>query len=719
MTRWLTTRTRRASALVALTLCGLAAWSGSAVAATDGSYQDVYVVNSCATSASVNNAPMFAPTTFGAGMATADACGSLGGLQITASQGTNNGSWAQWAATTPSPAIQIIGVTASGMADCNLGADGFNAFYVWGTLSANYGSSPITIDCHGGAGNSNAGAISQKIQPSTYLGWRAQCTKTGGCTPTGANGLVFAGQSITLEAQETSGPALSPSGTGNLFGESGWIRGTLGANVSVADPSGVCAITTTANGSALNSYTDPSPDTSSFTQCSGTALGASVDTTKFPNGAGAITLLSTATNAAGATSTISHPVNVDNQTPTVVLSGPSDAPITAGTQYVNATATAGPSGAQGIWCSLDGAGYTEHSGSSAQIPVSGLGAHQVSCYSESNALDVNGNPARSSTASFSMTIRQPTEAAVSFSTLKDPLRCQRVTVRVPGKRRIVVRHGRKVSVRGRATRRRELRCKARTVARIVTVVERRHGKSVRVRQPERVVVLPHHVNKLQMTVPFGSGATVNGVLLTTNGTPIAGQSVEVLTAPNNGLRQFTPATSAVTSSAGTWTAHLPGGPSRLILASYGGSTTLEPIVSNTAQLTVPARIAVAITPRQLLWHGTITVHGHLVGGYVPADGVALRLLVRYPNTKKPTPLLALRTTSTGQFAITWSYHHGRGVATFPFTIATTATESDFPFAASSSTPIDVTLGKATPDDGGGGGGQRGRRPRAHHGKTRR
>jgi hypothetical protein len=289
-------------------------------------------------------------------------------------------------------------------------------------------------------------------------------------------------------------------------------------------------------------------------------------------------------------------------------------------------------------------------------------------------------------------------------------------VRVPGRRRTVVRHGRKVLVRGRATRRRELRCKAQTVARIVTVVERRHGKTIHVKQHERVVVLPRHVNKLQMTVPFGHGATVHGVLLTSNGTPIAGQSVEVLTAPTNGLRKFTPATSAITSSAGTWTAQVPGGPSRLILASYGGSTTLEPILSNTAQLTVPARIAVTITPRQLPWNGTITVHGHLIGGYVPPDGVALRLLVHYPNTKKPTPLLALRTTSTGQFAITWRYHHGHGIATYPFTIATTATESDYPFAASSSRPINVTLGKTTP---GGRRGRRGRRPRGHHGKTRR
>jgi hypothetical protein len=688
-----TTVLRAAGVAVAL-VGALAACAGSAGGATDGSYQDVYFINSCATSASVNTAPVFVPATYLTGISTANACESLAGLQVNAAGGPGaaNGSWAQWAATSPSPAIQIIGVNAYGMADCNLHSDGFNAFYVWGTLSVNYGSSPITIDCHGGGGNSNAGDISTKIQPSIYFGWRAQCTQSSGCTPTGANGLVFAAQGITLEAQETTGPALSPVGAGNLFSQSGWVRGTFPANVSASDPSGVCAITTSANGTALNSYADLLPDTSSFTQCPGTGLGASVDTTAFANGSSAITLSSTAGNAAGATSTITKQINVDNASPTIALSGPSDAPVTAGTQYVTAAASAGPSGVQGIWCSTDGSGYTEYSGSAAQIPVSGLGAHQVSCYAENNALDVNGAPARSTTASLSMTIRQPTEEAVSFSTMKDPLRCRRVIIRTPGHRHVVRRHGRKVVVRGSGPRRRELRCRARTVERVVTVVVQRHGRPVRVKQHERVIVPPHQVSMSQITVPFGQGATVSGVALTTAGTPITGQSIQVLSAPDNGLQQFTQAAAAVTSSTGTWTAQLPPGPSRLIVASYAGSTTLEPAISTPVVMTVPARIVAAITPKRLAWSGTVTVRGHLAGAYVPPDGVALRLLVRYPHLKRPTPLVALRTDAAGQFVIKWSYHRGRGRATYPFSVATTATESDYPYAAASSTPIDITFG---------------------------
>ncbi len=87
---------------------------------------------------------------------------------------------------------------------------------------------------------------------------------------------------------------------------------------------------TTVNGHAINSYADPSPDTSQWTQCHGNALDASVDTTAYPNGAGAITLHYSATNAAGAPSADVKAFNVDNVTPSVSLSAPADTASAAG-----------------------------------------------------------------------------------------------------------------------------------------------------------------------------------------------------------------------------------------------------------------------------------------------------------------------------------------------------------------------------------------------------
>ena len=67
-----------------------------------------------------------------------------------------------------------------------------------------------------------------------------------------------------------------------------------------------------------------------------------MNTTRY--GQGALTLALGASDAAGVPASISKTVYVDNSTPTVTLSGPVDAPSTAGTQYVTASAGGSPSG---------------------------------------------------------------------------------------------------------------------------------------------------------------------------------------------------------------------------------------------------------------------------------------------------------------------------------------------------------------------------------------
>jgi len=111
--------------------------------------------------------------------------------------------------------------------------------------------------------------------------------------------------------------------------------------------------------------------------------------------------------------------------------------------------------------------------------------------------------------------------------------------------------------------------------------------------------------------------------------------VQILAAPDNGLGQFAAAATVVTAADGSWSAPLAPGPSRLIEAVYAGDGTTEPVTSAQVKLIVPARIGMSVSPRVLPWSGTVTIHGHLMGGYVPPDGVALRLLIRYPATGDP------------------------------------------------------------------------------------
>jgi hypothetical protein len=102
----------------------------------------------------------------------------------------------------------------------------------------------------------------------------------------------------------------------------------------------------------------------------------------------------------------------------------------------------------------------------------------------------------------------------------------------------------------------------------------------------------------------------------------------------------------------------------------------------------------SIAPRVVPWSGKITIRGRLVGGWVPRDGVALRLRVPYPGgqiLQEP-----FRTNRHGRFRFQWTYGAGRGMVRYRFAVATTSTESDYPWAAATSHRVAVTFGRPTP-----------------------
>ena len=356
----------------------------------------------------------------------------------------------------------------------------------------------------------------------------------------------------------TRGPASSPIGANNLFYQtSHYVWNPVGQPypipVSTSDPSGVCRIQAIVNGTVIPGPA-AAPDTSQWHQCPDAswtvAGGASVDTRSYVPGAGTLTLQLQATNAAQVTTTDTATLKVDNDPVGMTLSGPTDvASATGATQYVTTNVTAGPSGVAGARCAVDGGPSVFYPGASAQVPVSGLGAHAVTCVGENNAVGPNGQPGTSAPQTFDMTIRQPTASAITFARIADALRCHTATevVKVRGRLHTVRRHGKRVRVRGpaRRVRRRVRKCHARTVVRTVRVVLKRHGKPVLrhgkpvyVKRRVRRVLLPHAVYKPTRRVGHGKHTTVNGFVELADGTALAGPRRRGPAAPNNGLGQF-------------------------------------------------------------------------------------------------------------------------------------------------------------------------------------
>jgi hypothetical protein len=346
---------------------------------------------------------------------------------------------------------------------------------------------------------------------------------------------------------------------------------------------GICSMRAIIDSTSVQGPYDATRNPHSWTQCPAPqTMGLTIDTTEYANGPLPLTLsASDAANPANVSSR-SQTLHVDNAPVGLSLSGPTNASSAAGTQYVIASATAGPSGVA-IACSSDGGPYRWHYGAGEQIPVSGVGTHQLECFAQNGAIDPSGTPARSATETFTMKIGAPTVMVIAFTRIVDKLRCHEVPerVKVPAHWVTIHRHQRHVTVHKRAGYEvvKVMRCHEHTAVERIAVWKMvvRDGKKVQVKRYKTisVAVPPHLVDYTTQWVPHGHGTTVHGWLGTPTGAALGGQAVEVLTAADNGLGRFRVAAIATTGADGSWSARVAPGPSRLIEAVYPGGPTTE------------------------------------------------------------------------------------------------------------------------------------------------
>jgi hypothetical protein len=510
-----------------------------------------------------------------------------------------------------------------------------------------------------------------------YFGWQIACFSTT-CTNGGLEWLSV--ELLELNMAETTGPTISA--TGGLWGTgNSWIRGSWPLAYSADSPSGVCSLNASLNGITIPGSSS-APNPSVFHQCAAPAVQQTINTAQYGNGA--LPLRLGASDAAGLANSAGSTVNVDNAPVNLSLSGPVDAPVTDGTQYITATASAGPSGVDGIECSLDGSPYQSYSGSRTQLAVQGVGVHQASCFARNNAVTPNGARATSPVQNWTLSIREPSVATVAFSRVVNALRCakKQIRVRIPAHWTTVKYHGRKVRVRVPAQTRTVTvtHCHPRIVRRRVII----HGRVHIV----KVVLLPKTVNGTSKRVRHGAATSVSGWVGTVNGNALAGVPVRVMTAPDDGSPRFTQAALVTSAADGSWTARLPAGPSRLVQAIYDGAATVEPAASAPAKVIVPAALAMRVRPRTTHWGSTITIVGQVRGGYVPAAGELVILHVGWGGGS--TEIGHLYTDRHGRFHTRYTFLRGNGTVTYRLW-ATSARETDYPYAPSRSRRISVTV----------------------------
>jgi hypothetical protein len=180
------------------------------------------------------------------------------------------------------------------------------------------------------------------------------------------------------------------------------------------------------------------------------------------------------------------------------------------------------------------------------------------------------------------------------------------------------------------------------------------------------------------------------------GLPLAGQTVAVMTAPDNGSDSFTEAAAVTAGPDGRWTATLPPGPSRIIEASYAGSPTVLPATGSATAIT-PAKIELAsVTPDRTPWGSTVRITGRVLGGYIPASSKLLRLdlgVVGIPGLSKIQGIPNV--SPDGRFTTMYTFARAYGVVRF-WLMVSSLREADFPFAPAHSRRVVVTVGVPAP-----------------------
>ena len=143
---------------------------------------------------------------------------------------------------------------------------------------------------------------------------------------------------------------------------------------------------------------------------------------------------------------------------------------------------------------------------------------------------------------------------------------------------------------------------------------------------------------------------------------------------------------ASTGADGTFTASVPGGPTRTVEIGYRAFST-DASYAAMAEIVeaVDAGVRLGVSPHRTGSEGTITLSGQVLGS-IPVQGVVVELLVHYRGHWEP--FRAPRTDSRGRFRVVYQFEGGIG--RFPFRALVFGGQGGFPFANGESRTVDVT-----------------------------
>ena len=188
---------------------------------------------------------------------------------------------------------------------------------------------------------------------------------------------------------------------------------------------------------------------------------------------------------------------------------------------------------------------------------------------------------------------------------------------------------------------------------------------------------------------YGAPHAIEGQLTGPEGRGIAGAEIEVGELPAYSGASTRALTAPRTAADGRFSLELPRGLSscRLRVAYRSHLGDALPAATRTLSLTVPAALALRITPRTASTDGAIRFSGRLLGGPLPPGGKQLVLEARSPGGSW-IEFHVIRTRAHGRFGFLYRFRLP-GPARYQFRVLCEA-EADFPFAAGVSKVVGVS-----------------------------
>jgi len=196
----------------------------------------------------------------------------------------------------------------------------------------------------------------------------------------------------------------------------------------------------------------------------------------------------------------------------------------------------------------------------------------------------------------------------------------------------------------------------------------------------------HIDQRAMMTRSYRSSSlTLSGSLTGPQGQPIGSAALDLLESSAGTTRVIG---HTISTQAGTFTAHVPGGPSRTVLLGYRAySADAAYAASAAVRESVLAGVRLSIKPLHASSTGPIRLSGRVLGT-LPRTGVIVELLVRYRGAWEPfrTP----RTDAHGRFSVRYQFQGA--VGRFPFRAEVPQGQAGYPYADGRSSTVTVSSG---------------------------